>query len=55
MTKHLMDHPRTTRAGRVLHYLRIARANRSTWHRSESKLGSTRVVQFCRIARGRMV
>ena len=55
MTKHLFDHRRASKAGRVVHYVAIARASRATWHRSEAKAGSARVVQFCRIARGRLV
>lgn len=54
MTKHLVDHRRASKAGRVMHFLAIARAVRGTWHRSEGKAGSARVVQFCRIARGRL-
>ena len=55
MTKHLVDHRRATKAGRLIHFLAIARATRATWHRPESSAGSARVVQFCRIARGRLV
>ncbi len=55
MAKHLFDHRRISKAGRVVHFLAIARAARVTWHRAEAKAGSTRIVQFCRIARGRTV
>ena len=54
MAKHLFDHRRASKAGRVVHFLAIARAARATWHRAEAKAGSARVVQFCRIARGRL-
>lgn len=52
MTKHLLDHKRTSKSGRLLHFLAISRARRATWHRAEGKAGPSRVVQFCRIARG---
>lgn len=55
MAKHLFDHRRSSKAGRVVHFVAIARAARATWHRAEGKAGSARVVQFCRIARGRTV
>ncbi len=54
MSKHIFDHQRESKTGRMRHFLRIARRVQTTWHRSEEKVGSTRVVQFCRIARGRM-
>ena len=40
MAKHLMDHRRTSKAGRLLHFVAIARAARATWHRSEAITGS---------------
>ena len=55
MAKHLFDHRRASKAGRIVNFLAIARVPRSTWHRSEAKAGSARIVQFCRIARGRLV
>jgi hypothetical protein len=55
MAKHLFDHRRASKTGRVVHFLAIARAARATWHRAEAKAGPSRVVQFCRIARGRLV
>lgn len=55
MTKHIVDRTRPTDAGRVVHFLAIARAAKATWHRSEAPVGPARVVQFCRIARGRLV
>ncbi len=55
MAKHLFDHPRVSKAGRVVHYTAIARAARATWHRAETTAGNARIVQFCRIARGRLV
>ncbi len=54
MGKHLMDHRDVSNSGRMLHFMAIARAARATWHRSEAKAGTARVVQFCRIARGRL-
>ena len=54
MTKHVVDHRRATNAGRLIRFLAIARASRATWHRPETPAGSARVVQFCRIARGRL-
>ena len=54
MTKHLVDHRKPSQGGRVNHFLRIARSRQTTWHRSEERAGSTRVVQFCRIARGKL-
>ena len=55
MAKHVFDHRRVAEAGRVVHFLAIARSVGRTWHRPETKAGSARLVQFCRIARGRMV
>ena len=55
MAKHLIDHSRVCKAGRLVHYTAIARAARATWHRAETTTGNARIVQFCRIARGRLV
>ena len=55
MAKHLVDHRRASTSARMVHFVAIARAARATWHRAEAKAGSARVVQFCRIARGRLV
>lgn len=53
MTKHLADKRKTSTGGRVKHFMRLARAARETWHRSEGTVGSSRLTQFLRIARGR--
>lgn len=55
MSKHLADHRTGTTGGRVKHFLRLARAGRETWHRPRGALGTSRLVQFLRIARGRTV
>ena len=55
MSKHLADHQRPTAGGRVKHFLRLARATRETWLRPRGAAGSSRLVQFLRIARGRSV
>ncbi len=55
MTKHVVDHRRINTSGRLMQFLRIAREARATWHRTEAKPGPARVVQYCRIARGRVV
>jgi hypothetical protein len=52
MSKHLVDHRKPSQGGRVKQFLRIARKVRGTWHRSEAKAGSARVVHYCRIERG---
>jgi hypothetical protein len=53
MGRHLADHRTQTTGGRLKHFLRLARTPRETWLRHRGKSGSTRVVQFLRIARGR--
>ena len=53
--RHIVDHPRAAKAGRIVNFMRIARSTRAIWHRSETKAGNARIVQFCRIARGRTV
>jgi hypothetical protein len=56
MSKHLVDHKRAGSSGRVVHFLRIARTGRAAWHRAEAlPLGNRRVMEFLRIARGRLV
>jgi hypothetical protein len=54
MTRHIADHRSPSQGGRVRHFLRIARAGRGGWHRAETPAGNRRLVEFCRIARGRM-
>lgn len=53
MTKHPSDHRALPQGGRVKHFLKIAHHRREGWHRTESSGGSRRLVEFCRIARGR--
>ncbi|MCX7286932.1 MAG: hypothetical protein NTW20_05070 [Rhodobacterales bacterium] len=56
MTRHLADHRTPTSGGRLKHFLRLAKAPRETWHRSQAssgaRAGSTRLAQFLRIERG---
>jgi hypothetical protein len=54
MARHIADHNRPSRGGRVRNYLRLGRSRPETWHRSHAAPGSTRLVQFLRIARGRL-
>jgi hypothetical protein len=53
MTKHLADHRTASSGARTKHFLRLARTPRETWKRGRGALGSTRLAQFLRIARGR--
>jgi hypothetical protein len=55
MSRHLADHRSRTTGGRLKHFLRLARTPRETWQRPRGKSGSTRLIQFLRIARGRTV
>jgi hypothetical protein len=56
--RHVADHRRTDGDGRLRHYLRLARFADDrpvrVWHRSHGAIGATRLVQFLRIARGRL-
>lgn len=52
MAKHIADKRATTTGGRVKHFLRLSRQPRDTWHRPHAAAGSSRLVQFLRIARG---
>jgi hypothetical protein len=54
MGRHLADHRSGSTGGRVKHFLRLARTPRETWKRARAGAGSQRVVQFLRIARGRV-
>jgi hypothetical protein len=54
MSRHLADHRAGTTGSRVRHFLRLARAPRETWKRTRGASGAQRVVQFLRIARGRV-
>ena len=53
MSRHLADHRSRTTGGRVKHFLRLARTPRETWQRPRGAVGTSRLVQFLRIARGR--
>ena len=52
MTRHLIDHRSPSQGSRVRHFMRLSRAERPAWHRSESFTGNSRLVHYCRIARG---
>ena len=56
MARHLADRRVATTGGRLRHFLRLARTPRETWSgpRADHK-GSSRLIQFLRIARGRTV
>ena len=54
MGRHLADHRSGSTGGRVKHFLRLARTPRETWKRARAGAGSQRMVQFLRIARGRV-
>ena len=54
MTKHIADRRTPSQGGRVKHFLRIARVGRGFWHRSETVGDNRRLVEFLRIARGRL-
>lgn len=53
MSRHLADHRTRTTGGRVKHFLRLARTPRETWQQSRRAAGSTRLIHFLRIERGR--
>ena len=55
MSKHLADHRNAPSAEKVKHFLRLSRKARETWHRPRGTVGTARLVQFLRIARGRTV
>lgn len=55
MSRHLADHQAPSTSVRVKHFLRLARAPRGVWHRTQGTAAQARVVQFIRIARGRTV
>ena len=50
MSKHVADRRTPSQGGRVKHFLRLARQDRSFWHRSESAGSNRRLVEFLRIA-----
>jgi hypothetical protein len=53
MSRHLADHRSASTGGKVQQFLRLARGQRKTWHRSHAPVGPSRLVNFLRIARGR--
>ncbi|WP_112311531.1 hypothetical protein [Pseudogemmobacter bohemicus] len=59
MSKHLADKRTATTGARVKAFLSIARrrdeTGRDTFHKPRDGAGPTRIRQFLRIARGRMV
>ncbi|MBD1205972.1 MAG: hypothetical protein H9533_17795 [Rhodobacteraceae bacterium] len=55
MTKHIADKRTPSTGSRVQQFLRLSRSPRDTWHRSRPAAGSSRLVHFLRIARGRTV
>lgn len=55
MSRHLADHRSQTTGARLKHFLRLARKPRETWARPRGKAGSSRLIQFLRIERGRTV
>ena len=52
--RHLADHRAPSTGGRVKHFMLLARTPRETWHRPRPKAGASRLIQFLRIARGRL-
>lgn len=54
MTRHIADHGHARGTGRVRAFFRLAKAGKGWWHRSESMGGGRRLVEFMRIARGRL-
>jgi hypothetical protein len=54
MSKHLADKRAPSTGSRVKQFLRLSRTKRETWHRPHTASGSSRLIQFLRIARGRM-
>jgi hypothetical protein len=55
MSRHLADNRSRSTGARVKHFLRLARTPRETWQRPRGKSGTTRLIQFLRIERGRTV
>jgi len=53
MSRHLADHRARTTGARVKHFLRLARTPGETWLRVRGASGSTRLIQYLRIERGR--
>jgi hypothetical protein len=53
MSRHVMDHTPARSATGIKQFLRLARTPRETWHRKHAATGSSRIVQFLRILRGR--
>ncbi|NJM84201.1 MAG: hypothetical protein HC844_18715 [Tabrizicola sp.] len=55
MGRHIADKRAPSSGGRVKHFLRLARTPRETWYRPHTASGAKRVIQYLRIARGRVV
>jgi len=53
--RHLADTRSPSTGGRVKNFLRLSKMRRDTFHAKYPPAGSSRVVQFLRIARGRTV
>lgn len=53
MTKHLADKRAPSTGSRVKQFLRLSRTPRETWHRPHTASGTSRLVHYLRIARGR--
>ena len=53
MGRHLADHRTEGSGARVKHFLRLARVPRETWRSARGVVGTSRLVQFLRIERGR--
>jgi hypothetical protein len=53
MTRHLADHRAPSKGGRVKAFMKLSRALREGWHRTEGTPSNKRLVEFIRIARGR--
>ncbi|WP_309664076.1 hypothetical protein [Tabrizicola sp.] len=50
--RHPADHQGPSTGVQVRQFWRIARGARQGWHRAHGRSGSSRLVQFLRIARG---
>ncbi|WP_173861032.1 hypothetical protein [Tabrizicola sp. TH137] len=53
MTKHIADKRAPSTGSRVQQFLRLSRTPRETWHRPRPAAGSSRLIHFLRISRGR--
>lgn len=55
MTRHIADTRSPSTGGRLRAFLRLSRRLRDGWHRHEDVNPNRRLVEFLRIARGRVV